>query len=73
VTLKGVVTSFSDRKVRSKEDGKEEIEVDRHCEVDILEMMPGDKKAPANPPQPSDEEAVDKGLDEAMPDDEEGD
>jgi hypothetical protein len=71
VTLRGVVTGFTDKKVRTKEDGKEEVETQRNCEIDILEMEPGAKKEPAAPPEPNDEGAVDKGLDDAMDDDEE--
>jgi len=64
VTFKGVVASFTDRKVRSKEDGKTEVEVSRQCEIDILEMTPGEKKA-VKEPEATDEDEVEKGLDEA--------
>jgi len=65
VILKGVVASFTDRKVRSKEDGKTEVETSRQCEIDVIEMTPGEKKAVGDPPDPTDEEDIEKGLDEA--------
>ena len=71
VVLRGVVTSFSDKKVRTKEDGKEEVETQRQCEIDITEMEPGAKKDPAAPPEPNDEDAVEKGLEEATEKDDE--
>lgn len=65
ITLKGIVASFTDRKVRSKEDGKTEIETYRQCEIDVIEMTPGEKKAVAEPPEATDEEAIESGLEEA--------
>lgn len=71
VTLKGVITSFSDKKVRTKEDGKQEIETVRSCEIDVLELTPGENKGVGEPPAPNDEEEVSKGLKDAEePDDE---
>lgn len=70
VMLKGIVGSFSDRKTRRKEDGKEEVDVDRSCEIDVIEMTPGAKKEVSDPPEPaSDLDAISKGLDAAAEDD----
>lgn len=71
VTMTGVVTSFEDRKVRKMEDGKEEIEVERCAQIDILELKPMEKIEPQDPPKPDDMGDIEKGLDEASDNDEE--
>lgn len=63
VTLKGVVTEFGEKTRKVKEDGKTSNEEHRNLEIDLTEIHVNGKEETEE--KPSDEDEIDKGLNEA--------